>query len=67
MKVELTDVNEIERRMMVAVPQDTVATEIDKAYQKLKKTVKLRGFRPGKAPLPGPPTPGWRWVRAADP
>ncbi len=51
MKVDIASISDIERRMTVEVPSGTVSSEIDKAYQKLKKTVKLRGFRPGKAPL----------------
>ena len=51
MKVDITNASEIERRMTVAVPAEQVDSEIDKAYATLKKTVKLRGFRPGKAPL----------------
>ncbi len=51
MKVDIAHVNDVERRMTVAVPSDRVSGEIDKAYKELKKTVKLRGFRPGKAPI----------------
>jgi len=52
MKVDLAHVSEIEKRMTVVVPPDTVDDRIAKAYQELKKTVHLKGFRPGKAPLP---------------
>lgn len=52
MKVEVANVSDIERRITVAIPSESVASEIDKAYIDLKKNVRLRGFRPGKAPIP---------------
>ena len=51
MKVDVANVNDTERRMTVCVPPESVDSEIDKAYLDLKKNVKLRGFRPGKAPV----------------
>ena len=38
--------------MTVVLPSELVDKEVDKAYSKLQKSVRLRGFRPGKAPLP---------------
>lgn len=51
MKVDLAHVSDIEKRMTVVVPPETVDDRISKAYQELKKNVHLKGFRPGKAPL----------------
>ncbi len=51
MKVDVAAVNDVERRMTVEVPSDSVTTEIDKAYRELKKKVTLKGFRPGKTPV----------------
>lgn len=51
MKVDVTNVNDIERRMTVAIPSESVDSEIGRAYLDLKKKVKLKGFRPGKAPI----------------
>jgi len=50
MKVDVAQVTDVERRMTVSLPQDSVDSEIENAYQDLKKKVKLKGFRPGKAP-----------------
>lgn len=36
----------------ITAPGSFVASEFNKAYQKLAQTVKLKGFRPGKAPRP---------------
>jgi len=52
MKVDFAHVTDIEKRLTVVVPPETVEERITKAYGDLKKTVHLKGFRPGKAPLP---------------
>ena len=52
MKIELEQVSPIRKKMTVVLPSELVDKEVDKAYSKLQKSVRLRGFRPGKAPLP---------------
>lgn len=52
MKVDIAHVSGIEKRMTVVIPPETVTSQIDKAYLDLKKNVRLKGFRPGKAPIP---------------
>ena len=51
MKVDVVSVNDVEKRMTVCISVDRVDDEIEKAYKGLKKDIKIRGFRPGKAPL----------------
>ena len=51
MKVDVVSVNDVEKRMTVCISVDLVDGEIEKAYKGLKKEVKIKGFRPGKAPL----------------
>jgi trigger factor len=51
MKVDVTHVSDIEKRLTVVVPQETVSSQFEQAYKELKKNVRLKGFRPGKAPL----------------
>jgi trigger factor len=51
MKVDVTHVSDIEKRLTVVVPQETVASQFEQAYKELKKNVRLKGFRPGKAPM----------------
>jgi len=51
MKVDFAHVTDIEKRLTVVVPPETVEERIAKAYGDLKKTVHLKGFRRGKAPL----------------
>jgi trigger factor len=38
--------------MEVAVPADSVATAIEQRLKEISRTARLKGFRPGKAPLP---------------
>lgn len=50
MKVEVTDVSTVKKILQVEIPLERVTRELDDAYKTLKKTAKLKGFRPGKAP-----------------
>ncbi|MDQ1331956.1 MAG: trigger factor [Thermodesulfobacteriota bacterium] len=50
MQVTIEDVSSVKKILHVEVPNERVLTEIDKAYENLKKTAKLKGFRPGKTP-----------------
>lgn len=51
MKVSVEQLSAIERKVRVELPQETVRRELDKAYRELSRTVKIKGFRPGKVPL----------------
>lgn len=50
MKVEIADLTDVEKRVTVTIPSDTVDKEIENTYAEIKKNVALRGFRKGKAP-----------------
>ena len=50
MKFTVEDRSSVKKVLHIEVPHADVAKEIDEAYQNLKKTAKIRGFRPGKAP-----------------
>jgi len=50
MKINISELSSIERKIEVEIDIETVKAELDNAYLKLKKNVKVRGFRPGKAP-----------------
>ena len=41
----------LERRMKVEVPAERVESEIDKRLKEMSRRAKIKGFRPGKAPL----------------
>lgn len=51
MQVSLTATGSLERRLEVAVPAERVDTEVTQRLKRLSRTARLKGFRPGKAPL----------------
>src|SRR5215467_15160929 len=51
MEVSLSDTGGLTRRLEVAVPATEVASEIQQRLKRLSRTARLKGFRPGKAPL----------------
>jgi trigger factor len=51
MQVSLTATGGLERRLEVAVPAQAVTSEIETRLKQLARTSRLKGFRPGKAPL----------------
>ena len=50
MEVTVTDINSVKKKIQIQIPKEKVGKELDDAYFKLKKTAKVKGFRPGKAP-----------------
>jgi trigger factor len=50
MQVNVQQLSPVLVEFQVEIPADRVKTEIDKAYQTLQKTARVKGFRPGKAP-----------------
>ena len=50
MKSEVILTGSYERKVQFSVEAATVRQEVDTAYQHLKHRVRLKGFRPGKAP-----------------
>jgi len=51
MQISITATGGLERRLEVAVPAGQVDTEVNERLKHLSRTAKLKGFRPGKAPL----------------
>ncbi len=51
MMVSVESVNALERRMKVQVPADKIENEVDSRLRSVSKRAKLKGFRPGKAPM----------------
>ena len=50
MKIQVENVSPVERKVSIEVDPDRIAKELEHAYASLGRRVKLRGFRPGKAP-----------------
>src|SRR3982751_4025456 len=51
MQVSLTATGGLERRLEVAIPAAQIDGEVAQRLNKISRTVRLKGFRPGKAPL----------------
>ena len=50
MQVSVEDINSVKKTLHIEIPEADVASELDKAYNELKKKAKVKGFRPGKVP-----------------
>ena len=50
MQLTIEDISPVEKRVDFEVPWVDVAARLDKAYDKLRREVRLKGFRPGKVP-----------------
>jgi trigger factor len=49
-KVEVENLSEVKRKLMIEVPSNEVTEEVDRAYREMGKKAKVKGFRPGKVP-----------------
>jgi trigger factor len=52
LKVDVQTVDALRRRLDVEVPAEEVSAEIERTYAQLARSVKVPGFRPGRAPRP---------------
>jgi len=50
MRVQIEKLSPVLVQLVVEVPAETVAVEVDNAYQDLRRRARVPGFRPGKAP-----------------
>jgi trigger factor len=50
MQVTVEDVSSVKKTLHIEISKAEVAKEIDKAYDEIKRTAKIKGFRPGKTP-----------------
>ena len=50
MQVTVEDLNSVKKILHIEIPEDKVISELDASYKNLKKTAKVKGFRPGKTP-----------------
>ena len=51
MKVKIEKINDCERKLSIEVPYEQIQKQMDTYYTSLAKDVKIKGFRPGKAPI----------------
>src|SRR5512147_1426869 len=50
MKIQVETISPVEKKVLVEIDAERVGKELDRAYAALGRRVKLKGFRPGKAP-----------------
>ncbi|HHB75064.1 MAG TPA: trigger factor [Desulfobulbus sp.] len=50
MEIVVENVSDLGRKLTITLPEDMVGKELNKAYNKLKKDVRIKGFRRGKIP-----------------
>jgi trigger factor len=50
MQITIEDMSPVEKRVDFEIPWPEVSAKLDKAYDKLRREVRLKGFRPGKVP-----------------
>ena len=44
MQVSVEDINSVKKTLHIEIPEETVVQELDKAYNKLRKKAKVKGF-----------------------
>jgi trigger factor len=50
MNVKIEDVSGVKKKLLIEIEAAKVDAEIEKAYQKIGRKAKIKGFRPGKVP-----------------
>ncbi|MFP4032943.1 MAG: trigger factor, partial [Desulfococcaceae bacterium] len=50
MQVSVENLSSVKKVLHIEVPEEEVTREVNRAYNELKRTAKIKGFRPGKAP-----------------
>ena len=50
MEIQLNEKGSFSRELHLSIPWEECATDYDKAFNKLRRKIKLPGFRPGKVP-----------------
>ncbi len=50
MQATVEDISSVKKVLHIEIPVEKITSELDKAYNTLKKTAKIKGFRQGKAP-----------------
>jgi trigger factor len=50
MEITIEDLTPVKKKLNIQIPHDDVVKELESAYATLKKSAKIKGYRPGKAP-----------------
>jgi len=51
MKVSVEELNQVKKRVSVAIPKEQVDKELTEYFNDIRKHANIKGFRPGKAPM----------------
>jgi len=51
MNVTVTDITTVKKQLVIDLDSEQIDKKLNKAYEKARKKAKIKGFRPGKAPL----------------
>lgn len=51
MKSNVEEINSVQRKINITIPQEKVSRAFDEAYRRYQKKTRIHGFRAGKAPL----------------
>ncbi|MCD6293025.1 MAG: trigger factor, partial [Deltaproteobacteria bacterium] len=51
MNVEVKEISTVKKQLLIGLDSDQINKKLNKAYDKCRKKAKIKGFRPGKAPL----------------
>src|SRR5690625_360253 len=51
MQISVEKTGDLERRMVVQVPEENIEGKISSRLDELRRQVRLKGFRPGRVPL----------------
>lgn len=51
MKSSIENVSQLQRKLSIEVPASLVASAFDKVFKDIQRQAKIKGFRPGKAPI----------------
>src|ERR1700746_1753521 len=52
MNINFKNSSPLRRKVTIELDQDEIGLELDRSYSELKRSVHLKGFRPGRAPRP---------------
>ena len=50
MRASAEEISPIKKKISIEIPEDRVTQEVDSFYKELRRTAKIKGFRPGKVP-----------------
>ena len=58
MEIQVEELSPVQKKVSFVVESERVSRTLDDAYRKLGREIRIKGFRPGKVPLPPPPIRG---------